>query len=110
MPHPDNKTIVKQAITELLHRKDLTALDRYWGGAPYIQHNPTLPDGVEVLKGLVPATTSFDTKRFLADGDFVVTHSRATGWAETPMIVFDIFRLQGGKMVEHWDVIQPEVE
>ncbi len=109
MSNRNNKAIVQQAITELLQQKDLTALDRYWG-TPYIQHNPTLPDGVEVLKGLVPATQAFDVRRTLAEGDYVVTHSLATGWGPQPMVVFDIFRLQAGKMVEHWDVILPQAE
>lgn len=105
-----NRAVVQQAIAELLHQKDVTALDRYWGGHPYVQHNPTLPDGVDVLKELVPATQAFDVHRTLAEDDYVVTHSLATGWGPQPMVVFDIFRLQKGKMVEHWDVMLPQVE
>lgn len=45
--------------------------------------------------------------RVLADGDLVVTHSTATGFTPEPVVAFDIFRVEGGKIAEHWDVLQP---
>lgn len=36
-------------------------------------------------------------------------HSRVLGWAPHPVIIVDIFRLNDGRIVEHWDVVQDEV-
>lgn len=107
MPNLSPKILVVQAVTELLQKKDVTALDRYWEPS-YIQHNPTLLDGVEVIKNFVPATQSFAIHRAIEEGDYVVTHAVATGWGPQPMIMFDIFRVQDGKLAEHWDVMTPQ--
>ena len=45
----------------------------------------------------------------VADGDLVMVHGRYTGWGPKPMVAVDIFRVKGGKVVEHWDVMQEEV-
>ena len=45
----------------------------------------------------------------VAEGNFVMVHGRYTGWAPKPMVAVDIFRVEGGKVVEHWDVMQEEV-
>ena len=103
------KTVVTTAMTELFGRRDLSALDRYWG-EPYVQHNPTIPDGVEVLRQALASTEGWQTVRVLAEGDLVVTHSVARGWGPRPMVVFDIFLVRDGRMVEHWDVMQPVEE
>jgi predicted SnoaL-like aldol condensation-catalyzing enzyme len=97
-------------MKELFHDKDLTAVDRYWAG-PYPQHNPTMQSGLEGLRGVVPHLNGFSwvPARIAAEGDLVVTHSRVLGWAEKPVIIADIFRLEDGKIVEHWDVVQEEV-
>jgi predicted SnoaL-like aldol condensation-catalyzing enzyme len=44
-----------------------------------------------------------------ADGNYVILHSRWHGLSDNPRgeAVVDIFRLENGKMVEHWEVIQP---
>jgi predicted SnoaL-like aldol condensation-catalyzing enzyme len=49
----------------------------------------------------------FDVKRMVAEGDMVMVHShliRQPG--ERGTAVVDIFRLENGKVVEHWDVLQ----
>ena len=45
----------------------------------------------------------------VADGDLVMVHGRYTGWGPKPMVAVDIFRVENGKVVEHWDVMQEEV-
>ncbi|GAA4564089.1 nuclear transport factor 2 family protein [Planotetraspora kaengkrachanensis] len=105
-----NKDIVLTAMHELFHQKDLTALDRYWG-EPYVQHNPTMPNGLDGLRAIVPNLDGFswEPARVVEDGDLVITHSRVHGWAEHPVVIADIFRLENGRIVEHWDVVQAEV-
>lgn len=45
----------------------------------------------------------------VAEGEYVMIHGRYTGWAPKPVVAVDIFRIVGGKLVEHWDVLQEEV-
>jgi predicted SnoaL-like aldol condensation-catalyzing enzyme len=109
------------------HRID-EAVDTYQSPT-YIQHNPALPDGPEALKATMKSLVAqfpklrFDVKRAFAEGDFVIVHSEMTGlnWvvdgAEAPTVgsadgampsyaVVDIVRMEGGRIAEHWDVIQ----
>ena len=53
-----------------------------------------------------------EIKRIFADGDHVILHSHWHGLSDNPRgeAVMDIFRLEGGKVREHWDVIQPVPE
>jgi predicted SnoaL-like aldol condensation-catalyzing enzyme len=51
---------------------------------------------------------SVDIRRVIAEGDLVVTHGVVKFGAEDAgTVAVDIFRLQDGKLVEHWDVLQP---
>jgi predicted SnoaL-like aldol condensation-catalyzing enzyme len=86
-------------------------------GPHYIQHNPMIKDGIEGfrsflqdLKKQFPGLRS-DVKRIFADGDFVIIHVHAKRQAEElGLAIVDIFRLEQGKIVEHWDVRQPVTE
>lgn len=51
----------------------------------------------------------YERGTLMADGDWVMVHGRYQGWAGKTMIAVDIFRVNGGKIVEHWDVMQEEV-
>jgi predicted SnoaL-like aldol condensation-catalyzing enzyme len=87
---------------------------RLYAGHPYRQHNPLVEDGMEGLKKFVAwvmsnhPEASYEIKRVFADGDHVVLHSHWHGLSDNPRgeAVVDIFRLEGGKVLEHWDVIQ----
>ena len=70
-----------------------------------------MPDGLDALREIVPSLQGFEwvPHRIAAQDDFVMTHSRVVGWAPTPVIIVDIFRLVDGRIVEHWDVVQEEV-
>ena len=51
---------------------------------------------------------SVDIRRVLADGDIVVTHSLLKFTPDDlGTVAADFFRLENGKVVEHWDVLQP---
>ena len=86
-------------------------------GPKYIQHNPRAPDGVEGLKSFLGYLKSSSPqgkgqiKRVIVQGDLVVLHVHSV---PTPgalgMAIIDIFRVENGKVVEHWDVMQPVPE
>lgn len=79
----------------------------------YIQHNPAVADGPEGLLRFVrfrrehfPDSRN-EIKRVIAEGDLVVLHVHSVLVPGTPgRQIVDIFRVDGDKVVEHWDVIQ----
>jgi predicted SnoaL-like aldol condensation-catalyzing enzyme len=85
-------------------------------GPRYTQHNPDAEDGPEAFIGFVTWLRGefpglrLDIKRVIAEGDMVVTHSHLDldpGDPANPgRALADYFRLEDGKVVEHWDVIQ----
>lgn len=88
------------------------AADRYIG-AHYTQHNPQYGDGksafVAGAKAYIESvpTLKVDVKRAAADGNLVWLHSKLTTSPTDRGTAFaDIFRVEKGKIVEHWDVIQ----
>ncbi len=84
-------------------------------GPDYRQHNPIIEVGraslakmVNWLAGAYPQSHS-EILCVIAEGDLVILHRRRTPGGPSDAIV-DIFRLEDGKLVEHWDVIQPVPE
>ncbi len=109
-PHR-NKAIVLDAMTSLFQRHDVSAVDRLYVD-DYIQHNPNIPQGRDALRRIVAAlspSVHYEPGLIIAEGDMVAIHGRIRGWAEAPQVVTDIFRIEGGKLAEHWDVLQNEV-
>ena len=78
----------------------------------YIQHNPGIADGREAaVEALAPMfadrVKSFTIKRILIDGDMAVIHVPVRPTPDSRgASVFDMYRLENGKIVEHWDAIQ----
>jgi len=111
MAQESNKDFVVKAVMELFSKKDLTAIDRYWADS-YMQRNPGLASTSAVLKEALkdmPANMTYEIGMVIAEGDLVAIHGRYTGWGPTPLIVVDIYRVENGKIAEHWDVGQDEV-
>jgi|APCry1669189534_1035231.scaffolds.fasta_scaffold01700_2 predicted SnoaL-like aldol condensation-catalyzing enzyme len=106
-----NAQLVRQAMIELFVHKDVTAIDRYWA-RPYLQHNPSLPDGLDMLADIVaglPANFKYEPGMITSQGDLVMIHGRYTGWGPRPIIAVDLFLVKEGRLVEHWDVMQEEL-
>jgi len=107
-----NKQVVMDFYEKALNQKDFEAASKHLGPR-YTQHNPRVADGPEALKGFLQMlrekspTSRNDIKRVFADGDYVILHvhaMREPGVRGTAIV--DIYRLENGKIVEHWDVLQ----
>jgi predicted SnoaL-like aldol condensation-catalyzing enzyme len=114
---PDPKSIVVEFYRMAFEQHRVKeAFDRHVG-PQYIQHNPMVPDGAEATIGFLserfrknPQATNA-IKRVIADGDLVALHVLSTsGPGDRGRAIVDIFRVADGKIVEHWDVIQPVPE
>jgi predicted SnoaL-like aldol condensation-catalyzing enzyme len=107
-----NKIVL--AYYETAFRGDPERAARDYAGETYVQHNPRVANGREgfiaFVRGLL---TSFPDmklmiKRVIAEGDLVVTHAHLIKIpGELGLAVVDIFRVENGKIVEHWDVVEP---
>ena len=109
----ENKKIIAEFYDAALNQKDFEKASKYLG-TRYTQHNPVAADGPEGLKAFLaflkdkfPNNRS-EIKRIFADGDYVIVHVHAVREPGTRgNAIIDIFKLENGKVVEHWDVIQP---
>jgi len=107
-----NEEVVRAFYDAAINGKDFDAAARHLGER-YVQHNPTAGDGHEGLKKFISflkANLPNYKSRIVAvftDGDYVILHvhnvrePNSRGFA-----IVDIFRLEEGKIVEHWDVRQ----
>ena len=95
-----------------VNRRDYAAAFKHLGDR-YIQHNPDAADGPEGFRELFDfiGTTypkfRIEIKRVFIEGDMVAVHVRSyDGPTKNGEAGVDIFRLENGKIVEHWDVAQ----
>jgi predicted SnoaL-like aldol condensation-catalyzing enzyme len=106
-----SKAIALKAIRGVFIERDARVVQELF--APdYIQHNPTIPNGRDAIAGLLgslPEGFRYEPGMVVAEGSIVMIHGRYVGWAPEPMVAVDIFRVDNGRLVEHWDVMQAEV-
>src|SRR6516225_6045725 len=107
-----NKKAVLEFYDRAINQKNFEAAAKFLGPR-YTQHNPRATDGPEGLKAFLAFLREkfpdyhSDIKRVFADGDYVIlhVHNIPTPGSRGNAII-DIFKLENGKIVEHWDVRQ----
>ncbi len=108
-----NKKNVVEFYRAMINQKDFEATSKYVGSR-YVQHNPMGADNLEGIKNFIQflkekmPDAHWELKRVFADGEFVITHGHTVSKpGDRGMAAMDIFRLEDGKIVEHWDTVQP---
>jgi predicted SnoaL-like aldol condensation-catalyzing enzyme len=108
-----SKRTVLAFYEHAVKQRDFTAAAHYL--APVlIQHRNDAADGADGLREFIDRMRaayprgSYEIKRVFADGDYVILHVhvvREPGTRGSAHV--DIFRLENGKVAEHWDVDEP---
>jgi predicted SnoaL-like aldol condensation-catalyzing enzyme len=103
----ENKALVRSFLVDVFQNGNHDALEEYISAEKYIQHNPTQADGINAVKQFL-ATQDFNYDfifNVIGQGDHVVSYGKTTHNGQE-FAVFDIFRIENGKIVEHWDNIE----
>jgi predicted SnoaL-like aldol condensation-catalyzing enzyme len=103
--------MAREAFDLLFNRRDYERARAYWSEHD-IQHSAHVPAGREGLFSMVASLTStlrYESQLVMADGDHVFIHGRFSGFGRPrAWIAADILRIEDGRFVEHWDVLQDE--
>lgn len=110
-----NLDLVSRAVDASMMHPDQDAVRRLWS-PDYIQHSPIQPAGRQPILDWVGAMESqgkggfsYELHRMLGDGDLVALHGVVEGLGPEPAVLFNIFRIEGGQLAEHWEGMQPLV-
>jgi predicted SnoaL-like aldol condensation-catalyzing enzyme len=111
------KQVVTKFMTQFYIDKQVRKAFETWVDPGYIQHNPMAATGRDAAIGFLEPFfagnpgISYSIKRIIADGNLVAVHSHGKFSAtDRGMAVVDILRVEGCKVMEHWDVVQPVPE
>jgi len=107
-----NKELVRAFVDDILVNGRMEKLAGYLDGDEYIQHNPQIADNLSGLGSALQAmaargiTMKYDrVRKVLGEGNFVlVVSAGAFGGKQTSF--YDLFRVENGKIAEHWDTIE----
>lgn len=109
----DNKALVRDFVDTVLINGAFDQLNRFIDGNNYLQHNSDIADGQDGLAAgfaaLADAGTVISITKLHAiygEGNFVLALSEGD-ISGTPTAFYDLFRVENGKLAEHWDVISP---
>jgi len=107
-----NKKLVRQFVEDILVNGKMDKLAAYFDGDNYIQHNPMIPDQLSGLGGALEAmakqgiTMKYDKIHMvLGEGNFVLVVSEGHLGGKHSSF-YDLFRVENGKIAEHWDTIE----
>ena len=114
-----NAELITEFVQHLMNNHDFDLIRQKYNDGSYTQHNRVIPDGIEGVVGFVQQFAkrypeyTYDVKHIFADGDYVIFHSHATirkkdrGNDKKGFNVIDTWKIRDGKIVEHWDAVQP---
>jgi predicted SnoaL-like aldol condensation-catalyzing enzyme len=114
-----NAEIIVDFVQLLMNDHNFQLIREKYGSHPYKQHNQSMEDG---LHGVLQVVSEFakrypdytyDVKHLYVDGSYVIVHSHATinrkhrGNPKKGMNIMDVWKVENGEIIEHWDAVQP---
>lgn len=108
-PKQTSADIARGFYQEVIVNKDMSKYDKYIGDT-YVQHATGYPDGVEPLREELAGNAKehynlVNILRVVGEGDYAALHS-LWEYKNNKMVYVDIWRIENGKLVEHWDHFQ----
>ena len=108
----ENRELVKNFLYDVMQGNNLDKTPNYFHGDTYIQHNTGIADGVSGLNAALSAMAEQgismvynEVHMVLAQGNYVLAVSEGT-FAGEPTSYYDLWRVENGKIAEHWDVME----
>jgi len=108
----ENKELVENFVNDILINDKMEKLAQYFDGDSYIQHNANVADGLSGLGAAIEEMTKqgmtmrYDkVHKILGQGNFVLVMSEGE-FAGKDASYYDLFRVENGKIAEHWDVVE----
>lgn len=108
----ENKKIVENFVHDVLVGENPDKLTSYFNGNNYIQHNISMADGLDGLGNALQALAEQGIKMIynkvhyvMGQGNYVLAISEGT-FGDKPTSYYDLFRVENGKIAEHWDVME----
>ncbi|MEM9611117.1 MAG: nuclear transport factor 2 family protein [Actinomycetota bacterium] len=115
----ENARLVAEFVQLIMNDHDFDAVRARFGDGSYTQHNRTMTDGLDGVLAYCERTAKrypefgYDVRRVLADGEYVSIMSHVTlkaahrGNDRTGLNITDTWRVVDGRLVEHWDSVEP---
>lgn len=111
-----NRKLVQDFLYDVMQGNNLEKTPDYFDGDTYIQHNTGIADGVSGLNAALAALAEQgiamvydEVHQVLAQGNFVLAVSEGT-FGGAPTAYYDLWRVEDGRIAEHWDVMETIAE
>ena len=109
----ENRRLVENFLVDVMQGRHPERTADYFDGDTYIQHNISIADGLSGLGAALAAMAEqgiqmiyTTTHQVLAQGNYVLAVSEGT-FGGAPTSYYDLWRVENGKIAEHWDVMEP---
>lgn len=109
----ENREVVKNFLYDVMQGNHPEKTPDYFNGDTYIQHNTGIADGLSGLSAALAALAAQNVQmiyttvhQVLAQGNYVLAVSEGT-FGGAPTSYYDLWRVENGKIAEHWDVMEP---
>lgn len=108
----ENRTLIEAFLVDVMQGKHPEKTPEYFAGDAYLQHNTGIADGLSGLGAALEALAADGIQmiydrihQVLAQGNFVLSVSEGT-FGGKPTSYYDLWRVEDGKVAEHWDVME----